>query len=604
MCMNKAILILIVAFAAINPIQYAVLKYSAPPGLVFNAYGSDDALLLTSIKYHEFNFQSPWILKNEGIDGNVFLNPANGPVYLMAALGIFHALTNLDPLLIFITFKFLSAILMLLMVYYLILQLVKNEKKADVIFLVFALSAGFGGIMLLILSPLTGHSIFYPFTLFGFGIGAFRIVEVYQSFAFALAVISIILSLKRRHFFSGIFLGIATLTYPPYGLAALIAVFLYSCVVDKFDIRNFLIVVLISALFASPWVMAYFQQPYFFRLASEVGVGNSAHILLSVLIGFGMLLCFLLYQLSKNLKKINLTVKNYKIYIASWIAALILLTINELSYSQWAKKGPIGDLFNNLGIGVLLDAVRPYSIFFYAPILLLSVLTGMDVLRRKKKIGKYNSFLILWFLAILIVVAFPVSLESRFPPKIVGFLALPVALIAGEGAINYASRRRISALKIISIIFIVSLPSFALYYAFEQSLARDIYNPDGTVTPQTFYYHYSDRAAMSYLKDLEPGVVLSSPEIGAFIPYYSGKQALLEPYDKYIVVDYAEKSKDVAAFFSATTSLEGRTEILKKYGIKYIIYGPFEIYKYGKGFDAAGLTEVYREGDTALYSVP
>jgi hypothetical protein len=603
MFIKYTLLVVIVIFSLIGPLQYIVLKYFPPNGLEFNAYGVDDALFLTSMKSYEFGFQSPWVLSGDGVSGSIFLNPANGPVYLLVPLGAISFISGIDPLAVFLVFKFFSALLMLISAYYLIKCIVKDGRKADTIFWVFLLSAGFGGILVPVASILLGHSdILYPFTLFGFGVGAYRIADVYQSFAFAFSMIALIFLIRRRYIVSGLFLGAASLVYPPYAVAAFVSMALFSLFMKKTRLKHFLHVVMITAVFNLPWILAYFLQPYFFNAYSEIGMENSAHILISILLGFGMSFVFALYWFDKNLRKIKLTLATYKIYILSWFASLILLSFSNASYSMWVRGGLIGEYAEGMGLASLINGLRAYSTLLYVPFLLILIVTSVDILRNKKLIGKYNTFLILWFLAILFLVSIPIDINSRIPPKIVGFLALPVAFAAGEGIMNYCKSKKISIPKLIFIIFIMSIPSFVLFYSFEQSLARDVYGSDGLLKPQTFFYYSSDKNAMLYLKNLEPGVVIASGESGAFLPYYSNKKTLIFPYGTTNVVNFDEKEEDVALFFSNSSSADKRLKIIEKYNIRYIFYGFFEAKKYKPLSNLSFVKSIY-ENTTIIYEV-
>lgn len=591
------IIAVILLLSLLNPLQYAVLKFFPPGGLEFNGFGDDDALIITSIKYVEFGFKSPWVLETDRINGaalerSVFSNPGNGPVYLMALLNPFYLL-GLDPLLIFVAYKFLAAVFALFMVFYLLEALIKDKKLQKTAFFVFALSAGFGGIIYLFTSSLG---------LFGFGIGAYKILDFYQSFPFGLAALSIILFTRKKYLYSSIFLALTVLFYPAYAIGTLLTFVVYDAVFRSRSLctKNLASILLLPAVAGLVWVYSYIKQPYFFEVYSYIVEKAVVNVVLSVLLGLGLPLLFILYGTLKG-KDLSWTIKNKLHLFLVWAVGVILISISQVSQSRWLDSVPVPDL-----IKIFVLSAEPYSLVLDAVFLLIVAVAIRDVYR--SKIDEKYRFALIWFLAMLFVIAFPTKISGLVQPKIVSMLALPAAILAAYGIAKFSPARKINVNKIVLIIFLVSIPSLFFFYSFNQSLARSFYGADGTLQPNTFYYTQDDRSVLNYLKPLEPGVVIASAETSAYVPDYANKQATPWLYGKYYKIRSElfllnkMKEEDAAKFFSGRNRDE-QLAIANKYNIKYVFYGTFEKQEYGAFQAPDFLKLVYTKGGTELYVV-
>src|SRR3989338_3347604 len=139
---DKRILLLIIILSLVNPLHYLILTYYPPEGKVFVGY-QDDGLMLTLMKSSSTNFDDPWAFDG----GKVWNNPLIGSAYLFIILGIIPTVFNLSYYISFIVFKFIFAFLYYIVVYNLIKLLVENPRSQKIVFILFCLAAGLGGIL-------------------------------------------------------------------------------------------------------------------------------------------------------------------------------------------------------------------------------------------------------------------------------------------------------------------------------------------------------------------------------------------------------------------------------------------------------------------------
>ncbi len=199
--------------------------------------------------------------------------------------------------------------------------------------------------------------------------------------------------------------------------------------------------------------------------------------------------------------------------------------------------------------------------------------------------SKDMKFFYLWFLAFLFIAMFPVKIFSLLPPKAVVFMYFPLAIIGYHGikSVGWPEKRTIAA------VIAVCAVSIFFFYSFEQMDARS--PGDSPYRRLVSFYPEGDVEALRFLKTQPYGTVFSSPEIGTFLPYYSGKKALLfGSYRRDIVLDIDKKLSDYEKFFSSPDK-----EILDMYGIKYVFYGTFEK-RIGSLGNVPYLKKIYADG--------
>ncbi len=91
-----------------------------------------------------------------------------------------------------------------------------------------------------------------------------------------------------------------------------------------------------------------------------------------------------------------------------------------------------------------------------------------------------------------------------------------------------------------------------------------------------YFLHQNEYDAMQWLDANTPqdAIVLSAYEPGRYIPGISGRRAFLSHWAQ--TVDFYGKRDFVLAFFNPTTPDAKRRQVLDKFGVDYILYGPAE----------------------------
>lgn len=567
--MKKYVILAAAALVVASVMQYVLLYSFHPAGLVFNSIGEDEALFITSIKMAEFKYESPWTLNSDNVNSLAFLNPANGPVFMMFPLAILHSASGIDARVIFIMFKVISACLLLYALY----VFVKMFEKKDGwrIFILLALSAGFGGLVHLAASVFYPERLLYPNSLFGFGVSIFRFVESYQGFSIALGIISFVFYMRKNAVLSGIFLGMTSLFYPVHGMSFFILIILHYFIFSG-NAVNILKITAIAAAFMSVWAVSYFIQPLFFHNYSGTVGGVSINVLPSVIVGLGPLFILMLYDMKKRFRFFSV-----KKVVAFFAVSFALISYYQVSNSIWAPALP--------------KLAEPLFMLFNVPFLVFLAYSAKNIVfsgADKKIVFMYS-----WFVVFLFIAMFPVKLFSLMPPKSTVFLYFPLAFIGYEGL--KALPARVHAKVFLSVIA-VSVISIFFFYSFEQMDARNLHE-NGVLRSQNFFYTESDMKAFLFLRELPPGNVLSSQEIGTYLPYYTEKKSMFFGTNRGdIVLDVDHKISDYKEFFSSPSR-----KILDKYGIRYVFYGEFEK-RAGSIGSQDYLKKIYG-GSTEIYEV-
>jgi hypothetical protein len=103
------------------------------------------------------------------------------------------------------------------------------------------------------------------------------------------------------------------------------------------------------------------------------------------------------------------------------------------------------------------------------------------------------------------------------------------------------------------------------------------------------------------LKTFEQGNVLSSPEVGYIIPFYSNKFTLFgSPGD---TIDFSGKYRDYQYFFYGKNDSNKRIQILDKYNIRYVFWGNNEkfICNNNSIYSFDSLKEKFKVGDVVIF---
>jgi len=562
---DKRILLLIIILSLVNPLHYLILTYYPPEGKVFVGY-QDDGLMLTLMKSSSTNFDDPWAFDG----GKVWNNPLIGSAYLFIILGIIPTVFNLSYYISFIVFKFIFAFLYYIVVYNLIKLLVENPRSQKIVFILFCLAAGLGGILygaFTVLgqgsnSSIIGYGLTNEFDeLAGSSHSLTHTFRLYYVIPEMLGYLSLILFIKNKKWLSGLSLGLTFLFYPMFGIGFLFVIFLYTFVKsinagpkEAFDegikaiVKPFLVVL----IFLIPWAVHYSQKPYYFQITKLVFDSSSPmNLLIGSFFMFG--LCILYVSRKIAGKKITFL----------YIVSLIVFALQHLfstaqtseSFKIWLQQTNIWGFAQGLyGLSVYITiAVGAITILLIAKTL-------------KSKVSQTEKFLLVWLLLAIFVSGIYPDTISRilFTGKFAPFILLPLSIIGGFFIASSFSKKT-QTLIIIAIV-ILSLPSIVGYNLWLQKSVRQA-GVDGVLTQGEY-------DALLFIKGQPDGTVMASLRYNSFIPFYTNKKAILfsgRGYDGELI----ERKSDIETFYSIGPEV-ARKKLIKKYDIKYVIFGTNE----------------------------
>jgi hypothetical protein len=579
--MEKKWIAVLVLFILVPYIKEAYIALTTPPWLVFNGYGGDDAHFYTTIDAFRFGFESPWSLPSDPVRDIFFNNPANGPVFLLAPLGIL-SLVGISPMIIFFSLKLVSAAFLIIVLYFFAGQFSEKKDRWNA-FILIVFTAGLGWMIAVGYRLLTDPAaMLEPFSLFGFGIGMFRLIEAYQSLALALGLLSVIIFARKRYLTAGLLLGLSLMVYPLYAFAIFLVMVLYALVFEnKLWFRNILVVFAAALPFGLVWIISYLSGGYYFSIYSGINKTLGAVVLPSIALSLGLPLLFMLYSIRNRIKIVHA-----KTYASLWIFSLILASISEISQSYWASG------IDFLGI---VNFARQFYPMLEIPFCIMLAHLAWLFFTNRNGINRNYMFFAGWLFLVSFLLFTPPVIAPWIPMKLIVMITIPASFLAAAGIREFSAKYKISWQKIMALIIIFSLPAVFLYHAFDISKTDVIKK---RMEPQNLFYSKSDYDAMIFLKNQQAGVVLCSGYTGSFLPYYSGKKSLLFGIDRTdTVYVFDEKMSDYNTFMD-----NGNAGILKKYNISYVFYGSFEKLD-GNISDETFLERIYDTNGTVIYKV-
>ena len=230
-------------------------------------------------------------------------------------------------------------------------------------------------------------------------------------------------------------------------------------------------------------------------------------------------------------------------------------------------------------------------IFSLSPALLLGGLGVFFGLKKNKIQGNSRiSLLILWAGFGLLSLYLPFGLQRRF---MMG-LFVPMAGLAALG-IKYLGDMKRERYRILTFsLFLLSLPTNLIILLAAQSGidSRDskIFLTKGESRALSWIEANTDRDAL----------ILSSPEMGLFIPAYTGRRVI---YGHPFETAYAQLEEEVVlGFYQGRAPEEDRTAFLQDREIDVLFYGPRE-----RAIGGLNLTPAYEpvfiEGDVILFQI-
>jgi len=116
----------------------------------------------------------------------------------------------------------------------------------------------------------------------------------------------------------------------------------------------------------------------------------------------------------------------------------------------------------------------------------------------------------------------------------------------------------------------------------------------------SIYLSTNEAAALSWLQQNAPteAVVLASPEMGGFIPAFSGQRVVYgHPFE---TVNAKVREQQVKDFFAGTID---RAQVLRDNAVTYIVVGPRERKLGAIDVSVLSVEEVFTAGDVVVYRV-
>lgn len=553
-------LLAILAVALVYPAHHLLFYLFPPEGYVFNGGHGDEGTALALLVSAESGFADPWSLEGK----TFFSNPTIPSAFVLIPLGSVAALLRIDYALFLIVLKFFLSCAYLVVLYHLTKHFAKAKGEFTLAFFILLLASGLGAVLQMPAAVATGNYSFAGLFPSSYGLSAddsgFTILSqfqhLYRLISLCAGYAALYLFIRKRRY-APLLLGLSVLAHPFLGAVAVAQIAGYALLCR----RPFMPLLAVSALFFLPWGLVYLENPAGFSAAHK-----EEAFLPAVLLSGGVPLAFALYFLARRAAVPARTAAAALLAsgAALSVAQLSLLGISSLELDQW--------------LYLLLQL--PFFVCMALAALLL----------RKEK-DKERLFLMTLLLAVFAFSVAPSGYVPWFPFRLLHFLWFPAALLAARGLLTFASLHKLDARKLFALVAAVSVPWLIAFNLNFQLHAREVKYPD--------FFHEEERAALEFLKLQPRGVVLSSGEIGSYLPYFTGQTSLMGG----TIAGEAERKKDYRIFFSAHASDEERRAILEKYEISYVFYGYKE--KAGGSTLAASdyLTELYKRGDVELFSV-
>jgi hypothetical protein len=577
---NKPVFILAFILSLIVVIQYGFWYAFPPAGMVFTgSYNDVEAGLLSGVRAVSNNFINYWTLDNEPLPKNFIFDVVNyGTVYILVPIGVLSIILLNNILAAYIIAKFSFTFLLIVASYHLFFLITKNGKECNIAFFLYVVSFGFGGLLQFFNNFVFGASI-VPDSFFAFGVGIMRVAGTMVALPMALSLISIILVIKNRAAVSAVFAGLAFVAYPSHGIVSFVVILIYLFINSKkLDIVRVVVIMLVFSVF---WIVPYLLNPALFSAYLIINVRNSILFLPSVLLGFGIVLLFFIY----NFKGL-LSTKTGIVF-----AVILAIAVALTSISFFKDVSTIDPGFGSKLTGLSVFASN-YFMPLQAPLVLLTILTIVLVYRKRKNYEASYVFVLLWFLAMAAIIFAPRELTHIFPDKMVYLIYVPVMAMAAKGLAAFSERYKIGVKKILLFVLIISLPGILINLGAQQLQPRV-----NSYLYETAFYTHDEYDALKFLERQDFGTVIAPQKIAFNVPQIANKKTLiLMPAVKEAVYNFENKKIDFETFY-ATSNDTQRLEITRKYNITYVFSetGNFE--------NSSIMKEIYNKGHITLYKI-
>ena len=194
-----------------------------------------------------------------------------------------------------------------------------------------------------------------------------------------------------------------------------------------------------------------------------------------------------------------------------------------------------------------------------------------------------------WVLTSLVLVYSPFSLQRRF----MFALFVPVAGLAVQGLMSAQLKKKQKMYVWYALLFL-SIPTNVILVL---SGLYGIQKQDPRL-----YLTGHEKAVLEWVDENTPddALILSSPEIGLFIPAQTGRKVLYgHPFE---TVNAEEEKFFVESFFAGNLGEEDGMRSIKGRGVDFIFYGPREA-KLGYPDGLEKMKVVFRQGEVVLFAV-
>lgn len=267
--------------------------------------------------------------------------------------------------------------------------------------------------------------------------------------------------------------------------------------------------------------------------------------------------------------------------VAAGIIALVYMTwargdpvyaFHQSYYLSWFKHEPLWMYPFSLGIPLLLA--------------IWTLIRTPAFLSPEKK-----GLLVIWgLLALIQSQVFPAGLKYLY------LLFPAVALLAAPTLVTLAHTiaHRFPTIKAHTVIIGIIIACCLSAPFITTQRAHDLVNQEKYFLT-TGQYH-----ALEFLDTQGSGVVLSDLRIGSMISWNSPQRPLYA--HGFLTLDFETKGKDIITFFSTSATLEQKNDILEKYHITHIYYGPDE-QKIGIISQGLALEKIYDAEGVSIFRV-
>jgi len=502
----------IVLVLLITSIPYLYAYLSTPPDKQFMG-------IMVNVPDHVQYFSWMRELTTQHLAANKLTPEPNEPVFfnlLWWGMGRLGQLLGVGYAAMFQLLRFAAASLFLLLVYRLCAWLLEDRFQRRLAFILVVFGAGFGWGLILLRYTVTDGQLLFPLLVY---------ISEPNTFLNILAV--------------------------PHFIAAALYIFVFDLVL-RGQARNDLRYALGAGL-----VALFLGWQHAYDLILVYGILGSYALLLTV---------------RERRLPIYMVKSGLIIGLISWWPALysvFLTTLDPLWKEVLAQFANAGVYTPNL---VQLPILM-------GPTFLLALFTvARDNPFRLRGVDNLKLFLRAWFLGNFLLIYVPTDYQIHMlngwqvPIAILAtqglfrYILPAVTKLAGQRQLNWPYRKIQYGLAGLLVLLAVLTNLYLFSWRFIDLQRHDY----------PYYLHQEEVGALAWLES-EAGpndVVFSSLTIGQYIPALTGTHAFLAHWAQ--TVDFYGKSQLVNEFFNRETEERRRREILNKYGVDYIFYGPVE----------------------------